>query len=537
MSAVSFASAILLQSWGQEMDIDYSSDLAIVLFVLYAILMVGIGVIASRYQTDEEEYFAAGRRGGLFVIALSIFAGLQSGVGIIGNPGTIYSAGMTFFIMLLFIPAFYVVPYWLLGKKMRILGEVKGAITAPDAVYHRFKDERLRLLAATSVFLGCIGYLAAQYAALGMVMSFVLPFSFLESLAIGLLIVGAYTVIGGMLAAIWSDAIQGVLLVVAATLTAWFVITGYPGGWEGAMTTISQESPGFLSVAIPGTAGGLPLGLFISVFLLLVTLVGLPHSFTKFFMIKDVARLRWGALVTGAAYIVSTLFWFTVPIMKAAVLEGRVAALPTPDVVVPMALITYAPDVVVAFVLTGIIAAIMSTGNAFLNMGAAAILHDVAQENQGINLTGDQQVFWGRIVTVLILLASFAIAATFPGLIFTIAAAGWAIFASVLVPCVAVAWNWKGATVEGALSGASVGLGLTIVLAYAVEYGGVQLPMGFFGGQLAQIIGFVVFLAVSLVTSTGEYRDLDDPEVRRIIDVPRIGSDETTRPRGSPADD
>lgn len=526
-----------LQAWGSELGLEYSSDLAIVFFVLYSILMVAIGVVASRYQTDEEEYFAAGRRGGIVVIALSIFAGLQSGVGIIGNPGTIYSTNMTFFVMLLFIPAFYVVPYWLLGKKMRILGELKDAITAADAVYYRFKDERLRLLAATSVFLGCIGYLAAQYAALGMVMSFVLPFGFLEALVVGLLVVGAYTVIGGMLAAVWSDAIQGAILVVAATLTSWFVITGYPGGWEGAMQTITRESPGYLTIATPGTSSGLPLGLFISVFLLLVTLVGLPHSFVKFYMLRDVNRLRWGALITGVAYVVSTLFWFTVPIMKAAVLEGRAQELPTPDAVVPLALINYAPDVVVAFVLTGVIAAIMSTGNAFLNMGASAIIHDVVQEHRGVDLTGDQQVFWGRVVTAVLLLASFAIAATFPGLIFTIAAAGWAIFASVLVPCVAVAWNWKGATAEGALWGGATGLVLTIVLAYAVEYGGLTLPMGFFGGQLAQIIGFVVFVAVSLATGTMAYHDIDDPEVRLVIDEPRIGSSDHGEPNAVPADD
>ncbi|RBI59986.1 Na+:solute symporter [halophilic archaeon] len=526
-----------LQSWGSELGVGYSSTLAIGFFIFYSILMVAIGIYASRYQDSEEDYFVAGRRGGMVVIALSVYAGLLSGFGVVGNTGTIYASNIQFFLILMFVPAFYVIPYWLLAKKMRMLGEFKDAITAADAVYYRFKDERLRVLAATSVLLGCIGYLATQYAALGMLMAFILPYGFVTSLVIGLIVVGLYTVIGGMLAAIWSDAIQGAIMVFAAALGSWYFITGYPGGWEGAMNTITTESPEYLAVGLPGTSQGLPIGLFISLFLLLVTLVGLPHAFTKFYMIKDGSRLKWGALITGIAYLVSTLFWFAAPIMKAAVLSGRVENIPTPDAALPLALIEFAPDFVVAFVMTGVIAAIMSSSNAYLNMGASAILHDVVQENQGYELSGNRQVFWGRIITVLILLASFVVAATFPGLIFTLGAAGWAIFATVLVPGVAIAWNWRGATVEGTLWGGGVGLALAIALAFGGNYAGITLPMGFLGGQLAQIVGFVVFVVVSLVTSTNDYYDLEDSKVKAIIDTGRMSASERESPSGVSADD
>jgi sodium/proline symporter len=531
---------IPLQSWGQDLGIEYSSDLAVGLFVAYSILMIAIGLIASRYQTDKTEYFVAGRRAGLFVIGISIFAGIQSGLGVIGLPGTTYGAGMQFFVLLFFIPAFYVIPYWLLGKKMRMLGEAKDAITAGDAVFHRFKDERLRLLASSSVFLGCIGYLASQYAALGMVAAFILPLGFTEALLISLAVVGIYTVIGGMLAALWSDAVQGVIMLVGALLTSFYVVTSYPGGWGGAMNDLAQEAPGFQNMALPGTEGGLPLGLFISFWILILTVVGLPHSFTKFYMTKNVTKLKWGALVTGVAYLISALFFLTAPIMRAAVETGQLQAPPTPDATVPLALINFAPDAVVALVLTGIVAAIMSTSNAFLNMGSSAILHDVFEENQGYDLSGSQQVFWGRIITLVILLGAFVIAATFPDLIFTIGAAGWAVFATVMVPGVAIAYNWKGATSEGVLWGGISGLVLTLVFAYGVQYAGLTLPMGFFGGQLAMLIGFVVFVVVSYVTSTSEYNDLKDPEVKAIIDEPRMGASTPTvdqRREKRPTDD
>lgn len=95
---------------------------------------------------------------------------------------------------------------------------MKNAITTADAVYCRFQDERARLLVAVAVFLGCIGYLAAQYAALGVIGALILPVGFYEALLIGFVVVGLYTVLGGILAAIWSDAVQGAMMALSGLL-------------------------------------------------------------------------------------------------------------------------------------------------------------------------------------------------------------------------------------------------------------------------------------------------------------------------------
>jgi sodium/proline symporter len=519
-----------LQTWGGNIGVEYSSPTAVAFLVLFSLLMVGIGVFAARYQTNQEEYFAAGRRGGVLIIALSMFASIQSGWGMVGVTGTGFAIGVEYLLIVgVGTPLGFVISYWLLGRKMRMLGELRDAITAPDAMYLRFKDERVRLLGVTSVLLGSMGYLAAQYAALGIIGALILPVGFFGALVIGLAIVGFYTVIGGMLAAIWSDAIQGVMMVAGSLLSTFYIVTNYPGGVDGMISAISTNQPAFFEFTLLGMDGLGTIGLLLSVVVIQFTVAGQPHAITKFYMVRDVSLLRWGALLTAGGYMFTALYWVAAPFVRAGVAEGRLPDFGNPDATLPLALIEFAPDVVVAFVLTAVIAAIMSTSNAFLNMSSAAVVHDYFVEHLGRDLSDDREVLYGRITTFVILVAAGVLAATFPGLIFVLGAAGWAIFAAVIFPCVAVAYNWKGATTEGALWGGGTGLVLTIVLAYGVQYLGLSLPQGVLGGQLAMVIGYVVFVGVSLVTSTNTYDDLD-PDIKTILDLGRVRGGSVSTP-------
>lgn len=527
---ISPASIGPLQTWGEDLGVEYYSPTAVGMLVVFGLVMIGLGLLAGRYQTDREEYFVAGRRGGIFVIALAMFASIQSGWGMVGVTGTGLNVGLEYLIIVgVGTPFGFVLSYWLLGRKMRMLGELRNAITVPDAMYYRFRDDRVRLLGATSVLLGCMGYLAAQYAALGIIGAMILPVSFFEALLIGLLIVGFYTVVGGMLAAIWSDAIQGVMMVLGALVTTYYIIANYPGGTDAMISTISAQQPAFFEFTLLGMDGIGAIGFLLSVIVIQLTVAGQPHATSKFYMIRDVSLLRWGAFITAFAYMITALYWIAAPFVNAAILEGHVADPGNPDAALPLALVEFAPDVAVAFVLTGVIAAIMSTSNAFLNMGASAIVHDYFLEYRREDISDDQEVLYGRVTTLAILVIAGVVAATFPGLIFVLGAAGWAVFASVLFPCVAIAYNWKGATAEGALWGGGVGLGLTLVMAYGVEYLGVSLPMGILGGQLAMVIGYVVFVGVSLVTSTSTYEDLD-PDIREVMDLGRTRGGTVTAP-------
>lgn len=510
----------VFQTWGQELPIEFVSTTTIVLFVIFSLVMIGIGIYTSRFQRSEEDYYVAGRGIGLWVIALSAFAAIQSGWGLVGTPATYYQVGLELLVWFTFAPFGIVLGYYLLARKMRVLGEVKNAITPADAVYHRYRDERARLLAATAVFLGVIGYLAAQYAALGVIGSLILPFGFLEALLISFVVVGLYTVLGGIMAAIWSDAIQGAMMAFSGLAVGWYLFTEYPGGFEGAMTTLSTEAPELLHLNLLGGNGIAPIGLSLSVLIIMFTIPAMPHLITRFYMTRSVGALKWGALITGGAYLVTTLIWWTGPFMRAAVLDGSIEV-PTAITAMPLAVINFTPPFVASFIFVALVAAVMSTSNAFLNMGASAIMHDVAGQYMDREFSDREEVLYGRITTAVVLVGAFLLAAVSGSIVFVLGAAGWAIFVSALLPGIVVGYNWRRATTEGMLAGGSTALVLTLVLAYGSEFGLFELPMGFLGGQVATVVGLVTFVIVSLVTSSSTYDDLDR-EVKIAMDTPNL---------------
>lgn len=527
---------IPLQQWGEEPPITFDTPLTLAMVLIFFVLMIGIGVFAGRYQTDEVEYYAAGRRSGIFVIAIAAYASIASGWTFIGTPGAIYGAGFEFLLMN-FAALGIIIAYWLLAKKMRLLGTYKNAVTAPDALYYRFDEsEHVRLLGAVSIFLGCMGYLAAQYAAMGIVGALVFPFGFIESLMIGMVVVAIYTIIGGSLAAIWSDAIQGTIMALSGPLVFYYIVTEVDMDVNGVVSTVTAESPNWFNMSVLGGESILGIGFALSAVMLLLTTAGQPQFMHKFYMVREVSLLKWGALIAGGGYFLTMIYWFVTPWIRAGTATGQFQESANPDYALPIAVIQSAPEIVVAFVLTAVLAAIMSTSNAFLNIAAASIQHDILQESFGYDLTNKQQVRGGRIITTVVLIVSFAIAATYPDIILVLGAAGWAMMAAVILPGVAIAYNWKGATREGVIVGGWIGVIGTLSLE-AGQYLGFTLPLGFLGGQVAGFIGIVAFVVVSLFTSTAEFSDLDDRDIKDIIETDRIGSGSRSTERAIPSND
>ena len=105
-------------------------------------------------------------------------------------------------------------------------------------------------------------------------------------------------------------------------------------------------------------------------------------------------------------------------------------------------------------VFAGLFAAIMSTSDAFLNIGTAAIIHDIPKAIRGKSI--NNELLWARIVTVIlaIVAALFALYSYYADatLVALLGAFGWATFAASLFPVVALGLNWKGATVPGAVT-------------------------------------------------------------------------------------
>jgi Na+/proline symporter len=168
-------------------------------------------------------------------------------------------------------------------------------------------------------------------------------------------------------------------------------------------------------------------------------------------------------------------------------------------------------------VFAGVAAAIMSTVNAFLSIGAAAFTYDLPK---AFGRQPSDALRSGRLWTLLLALAGAFLAQLSGVVVVFLGIFGWGLFASTLVPSLAIGLNWDGATREGAIASIVTGLLATLVLE-TLSYNRIQvisLPGGVSASGIAFVLSLLVFLVVSLATG-GRARRVTDPIVRLVMDA------------------
>ena len=244
--------------------------------------------------------------------------------------------------------------------------------------------------------------------------------------------------------------------------------------------------------------------------------LGQPHVVHKFYMLRDPRKLKWYPLLVTGAFIMATLLFFGVGVaVKALVVGGAMPPLANADEATPIFLLGYTPIFLAAIVFSSVAAAIMSTVNSFMNIGAAAITHDLPV---ALGQKVGNELLWGRISTVAISIAAAFTAQVSGTLVAFLGIFGWGLFASTLVPALAIGLNWQGATRAGAIASIGTGLVLTLLFETLAYLGAYTLPTGLTvaGGSL--VLSILVFFGVSALTRESPETAIDE-DVRLVMEV------------------
>ncbi len=478
---------------------------------LYFVVVAAIGAWATRRTRTAKDFFVAGEGIGLLALTMAAMSATLSGFAFIGGPGLVYTVGLG--AMYLMLPAAITnsMGAWVLAKRMRLLGEARGLITVPDAIGARYRSPLAQGLSGVAILIAIIGYMATNILALGLVIDAIFGIGLGWGIWLGMGITLAYSVSGGIVAGIYTDIFQGSLMAVASVLVFLFTLQ-IGGGLAGISTTIIPADPQYL-----GAFGKMtPLAALSLFFVFGLGSLGQPHVIHKFYMLKDPRRLKWYPLLVTTALILTMLLYFGVGVaMKALVVRGDVAPLANPDLATPTFLLRFTPVLLAALVFSGVAAAIMSTVNSFMNIGAAVITHDLPVAT-GRRLTNELR--WGRISTVLISLVAAALAQASGTLVAFLGIFGWGLFASTLVPALAIGLNWEGATRAGAIASIAVGLVVTLAFETLGYFKVYTFPVGVTVSGLSLVLSTLVFFGVSWLTRERASGELD-ADIRLVMEV------------------
>lgn len=479
--------------------------------VAYFAVVAVIGVWATRKTRSAEDFFVAGHGIGLAALTLAAMSATLSGFAFIGGPGLLYTVGLG--AMFIILPASLTnsMGAWVLAKRMRLLAEVRRMITVPDAIGARYRSRGAQGLAAVAILIAVVGYMATNILALGVVIHAIFGIGLGWGIWLGMGVVMAYSAAGGILAGIYADVFQGSLMAVASVLVFLFVLDA-GGGMGGLSRSILAVDPEFLAPWGHMT----PIAALSFFFVFGLGSLGQPHVVHKFYMLRDPRKLKWYPLLVTGAFILATLLFFGVGVaVKALVVEGEMAPLANADEATPAFLLGYTPIFLAAIVFSSVAAAIMSTVNSFMNIGAAALTHDLPV---ALGRRVDNELLWGRVSTIALSIAAAATAHLSGSLVAFLGIFGWGLFASTLVPALAIGLNWEGATRAGAIASIATGLIFTLLFETLAFFGAYSFPTGLTvaGGSL--VLSILVFVVVSVLTREDPATAIDD-DVRLVMEV------------------
>ena len=319
-----------------------------------------------------------------------------------------------------------------------------------------------------------------------------------------------YCATGGIVASVYTDLFQGTIMLVAALLVFLTAANCVDGGFSEMSHTIMQDNPAAMGPW--GTLG--MMGCLSWYFLFTLGGTGQPHIITKFMMNRRISDVKYIYPVALAGFLLSALLWLSVGlVMRTLVLQGHHPELATADAAAPQFLQYYAHPVLAGIVFAALFAAIMSTADGFLNIGAAAIVHDIPQALRGRSL--NRELLWVRVATVgtAVVAALFALYSPFT-LVALLGKYAWGVFAAACVPVVAIGFNWKRANAQAANTAIICGLLMNLGVLIA-EVWGVSISYGIDSSALTLLLSLVIFIVVSLLSPQPTLPD----DVRQVMEI------------------
>ena len=371
---------------------------------VYALLMVGMACFFIFKKKDENDYFRGGNRIPWYVAGMSIFATMLSSITFIAIPTQAYLQDWRYFVMAFFIIGMAPVAiYYYLPFFCRL-----GITSAYEYLEKRFNlGVRLFGSAAFVVFMVCRVAVVTLLPAIAL--NAVTGISIDACILICGILTMIYCSLGGLEAVIWSDFVQGIVLMGGAVSVLVLLIlkTGAPGEhfstfWNVASTYNKNTmwdfrfiltQPVFWVVAVQGLISNL--SSYTSDQCVIQRYIATPdENATKRSLWFNGCMSVFAQVVFYGIGMALFAFYHTHP-------EAMDVTMPKGDSVLPIFMATEMPPWLAGLVIAAVFAATISTLSANLSSASTAVVTDfVKRFNPGIS--GKAQIRCGQVCTYVV---------------------------------------------------------------------------------------------------------------------------------------
>ena len=300
-------------------------------------LYIGIAIWARAGSTSE--FYAAGGSVHPVVNGMATAADWMSAASFISMAGLIANMGYGGGLFLMGWTGGYVLLACLLAPYLRKFGK----FTVPQFIGDRFYSKSASTVAVICLLTASITYIIGQMTGVGVAFSRFLGVSSEMGIYIGMGIVFAYAVFGGMKGITYTQVAQYIVLILAYTVPAIFIslqLTGNPIPQLGLgsnmvgtdVTLLAKLDQVVVDLGFgqyTTTTAGSTLNMFVYTLSLMIGTAGLPHVIMRFFTVPKVEDARYSA---GWALVFIAILYTTAPAV-AAMAKMNLIRTVTPGVV------------------------------------------------------------------------------------------------------------------------------------------------------------------------------------------------------------
>ena len=407
------------------------------LLILYTALLAYHAYAGNRETKGLADYYVGGRGMGGLVLGLSFFATYSSTNSFVGFSGQAYGWGAPWLLLVPFIVGFSLFAWTVVAPRLREFTRSLDSLTVSDFIGFRFESTAARFLAAIIVLFASLLYMTAVFKGIGNLLETFMDIPYKVAIALVFVVVMLYTAIGGFISVTKTDAVQGIVMSVAAILLFTGTVTAAGGlGALGAIRQAPETSHLFTwggGVAVPTLFGVLVAGT--------IKFAVEPRQLSRFYALKDAQATRTGMLVSTLTFAAVYSLLVPVGLYARRIIPDNIE---DTDLVVPTLLATEGifSSLGAAFLLVAMVAAAMSSLDSVLLVMASTAERDIVGVVRPAS-SDAAALLATRYYVAVFAFVTAVIALNPPGGIVTLTALSGSVYGACFFPAIVLGLYWR----------------------------------------------------------------------------------------------
>ena len=410
-------------------------------FVLFGFifLFIIVGYIAKEKDEGAESFHLANRRLNRWLVGISAGATANSGFIVVGAVGMGYMMGLS---SLLYPLAWFfgdLIFWYFFASKIRQLDAVKESFTVSEVLTFYNNDKILKILSATIIVTLITIYASSQLIASTKIVSSFSEISNSLAIFLSFVFVIAYTIWGGFKSSVYTDVLQGIMMLLLTLGVLWWGIEEV-GGIASFFQSIEKVSDSYASILGENSSYAILSIILGMSFASLGFSLSQPQVITRVFAAKDENEIK------AARWIYISFLHFTWIGMSLIGIIARILMpeLQDAEVALPALAKENFNNLVIGFIFAAMVATVLSSVDSMLVSVASSLSLDFGVEKRvGLNSKITHRLIILMIGLVALVFALFLKSTVFSIVLFAVSIMSASIGVAILMLTLGISNNSK----------------------------------------------------------------------------------------------